>query len=53
MLGLEKKVTGWAADQGKKIKENELEMEYIKTFQELLIWKLLFIFFHLRGLKTA
>lgn len=31
-----KKVTAWAEDQGKEIKENEFEMEDMKTFQAKL-----------------
>lgn len=31
-----KKVTEWAEDQGKEIKENEFEMEDMKTFQAKL-----------------
>lgn len=49
MLGLEKKVTEWGEDQGKKVKEKEFEMEDIKTFQEKLIWNLLVKSVSLKG----
>jgi len=34
-------MTGWGKDQGRRVKENESEMEDIKIFQEKLICKLL------------
>lgn len=45
-----KKVTEWADDQGKEIKENEFEMEDMKTFQVKLILKSLVKFVSLKEL---
>lgn len=45
MPWLGKKVTEWAEDQNKEIKENEFEMEDMKNFQAKLILKYLVIFF--------
>lgn len=45
-----KKVTEWAEDQNKEIKEKEFEMEDMKTFQAKLILKCLVKFVSLKGL---
>lgn len=47
---LRKKVTEWAEDKGKEIKENEFEIEDMKTFQAKLILKSSVKFVLLKGL---
>lgn len=43
-------MTEWAEDQGKEIKENEFEIEDMKTFQAKLILKSSVKFVLLKGL---